>query len=110
MKKIISLTLAMLMLISIFAAVPITANAEDDDYDYDILEDGTAIITYFYSDATSVTVPSELDGYTVTQIGEEAFECDEAQSITIPAGIKSINSSAFVYCSSVSYFVVDMFY
>ena len=50
---------------------------------------------------TSFTIPSQvtIDGktYTVTGIGEDAFQdCTSLKSITIPEGVKSIGNGAFM--------------
>lgn len=42
-------------------------------YVYTLLEDRTAEITMYTGKATELEVPSKLDGYAVTSIGEEAF-------------------------------------
>ena len=54
MKKIISLTLAALMLISVLAAAPTVASALDADYEYDVLENGTAALTYYHDGGTAI--------------------------------------------------------
>ena len=107
MKKIISLTLAALMLIGVLAAAPTVASALDADYEYDVLENGTAALTYYYDGGTAIEIPSELDGYTVSEIAEYAIECYSATSISIPASIKAISPTAFVLCDNIEEFTVD---
>ncbi len=58
-----------------------------------------------YGDAISssysgtITIPSSANGYTVTEIGYNAFrDCRNLTSITIPSSVTSIGSSAFYYC------------
>jgi hypothetical protein len=62
-----------------------------------ILEDGGATITgYVEEPRGELVIPSEVDGYAVTGIGESAFEeCEGITSVTIPAGVTSIDEYAF---------------
>ena len=50
-----------------------------------------------------VTIPSVANGYTVTTIGEGAFQfCEYVTSFEIPTSITSIHRQAFAYCSAVT--------
>jgi hypothetical protein len=61
----------------------------------------TATITGYKGKATAITIPSEVQGVTVTGIGEVAFaECSSLTSITLPSGVTSIGFGAFSNCSS----------
>ena len=62
------------------------------------VENGGAVITGYSGSATLLTVPSSLDGYPVTAIGEHAFENSDLASITLPEGIHSIGWFAFYGC------------
>jgi len=63
-------------------------------------------ITIYYVDPSisgDATIPSTLDGYPVTAIGEYAFyNCDSLTSITIPESVTSIGDSAFSACSNLT--------
>ena len=82
------------------------------DYHYLVREDGTAVITHFSPlsspDLRSgrFAVPSVIDGYTVTEIGDDAFNTSlrrtsrERSGITliIPDTVRRIGNRAFSDC------------
>lgn len=71
------------------------------DYTYAVLEDGTAEITGYTGSEAEVAIPSKINGYRVTGIGEEAFYGLEfLLSVTIPEGVTYIVMSAFNSCLS----------
>ena len=89
-NKITSAALAILMSASIFTVAPITASAEtftSGDFEYEIYN-GSACITDYNGNATKLTLPSSLGGYTVTSLGYKAFSGNKTiTSITIPKTI-----------------------
>ncbi len=107
MKKTRKLLAIILSLVMIFTALPLTAVTSfavtSGDFEYEILDDGTAVITGYTGTATELTIPSEIDGYTVTSIGEWAFEeYTSLESITIPDIVTSIGNGAFCGCTSLT--------
>ena len=51
--------------------------------------------------ATSVDIPSKINGKPVTSIGDGAFyDCIDLESIAIPASVTSIGNGAFSWCDS----------
>lgn len=51
----------------------------------------------------SVTIPSTINGYTVTSIGERAFDnCWGITSVSIPNTVSTIQERAFYYCRALS--------
>ena len=112
-KKSISLLLSLLMIISAFTALPFTAGAVNTDskttsaisgdFGYEILDDGTAEITGYNGEATELEIPSALDGYTVTSIGDHTFHNYESlTSVTIPDSVTSIGWYAFSCCRNLT--------
>ncbi|MCH5202500.1 MAG: leucine-rich repeat protein [Oscillospiraceae bacterium] len=98
MKKLTSIILSVIMIFSIFTIVPITAKSiTSSDYDYNILDDGTAIIMHYNGNDTEVTIPSTIDGYSVTVIGPGSFALTNLESVVISNGIKTINKQAFIH-------------
>ncbi len=85
-------------------AIPATGEEPiTGDFEYEILEDGTAVITDYNGEAETLEIPSTLDGYTVTSIGEEAFEyCESLTSVTIPDSVTSIGDYAFPGCDGLT--------
>ena len=63
------------------------------DYTYTLLEDGSARIIDYTGDAEALTVPAELDGHLVRQIGDRAFSaCFSLTSVRLPKGLTAIGS------------------
>ena len=75
---------------------------ENPDWSYTVT-DGKATITHYNGSAAEVTIPSSIDGYSVTAIGTEAFnECESLTSIIIPDSVTTINNEAFWKCTSLT--------
>ena len=80
---------------SVYLGETYTVNSEES-YEYEIIEGGdgeesTVTITGYTGSATSITIPSEIDGMQVTSIGRYAFVgCWELTEIIIPEGVISI--------------------
>lgn len=75
-KRIFSLFTSLTMVISMVAVLPaITAGAlVYESFEYLIGDDGNVVITDFIGGATTINIPSEIDGHPVVSIGDEAFE------------------------------------
>ena len=77
------------------------------EFDYELHSDGTAEITNYHGNSTSVEIPDKLEGNTVTSIGEYAFSyCESLESITIPDSVTSIGESAFYFCTSLERVII----
>ena len=69
------------------------------DYTYVLLEDGGARITGYDGMDAELTVPDELDGHAVREIGESVFSfCRSLTTVILPDGLTSIGEGAFVDC------------
>jgi hypothetical protein len=67
---------------------------------YEIV-DGSITITGVSTSEASVSIPSQIDGYTVVALGSSAFANNAVLgSITLPSTLTSIGDSAFSGCSS----------
>jgi len=102
-KRILSLTFAIFFIFGTFISV----SAEEDDIAdasklrYEI-ENGEAVITgYDDEEKGKLIIPAEIDGYTVTKIGEEAFRyCYYLTEVQIPETVVFIDSYAFRHCEA----------
>ena len=78
------------------------ASGNSGDYEYAYLEDGTICITAYTGSSKKVTIPEQIGGVAVTQIGEMAFaeyEVAHITAVTLPDTIRAIGKSAFGGCS-----------
>lgn len=73
-------------------------------YTYTVDSDGNATITAVDTAISGdVVIPSEIEGYAVTEIGEKAFQnCVNITEVTIPECITKIGSKAFYRCFNIS--------
>ena len=76
-----------------------TPNTPKSEFVYTI-ENDEAIITGFIGNEENITIPSAIDGYTVTCISDEAFASSSIKSISLPSTITKIGWFAFKNCSN----------
>lgn len=121
MKKLLAILLAALMLVSVTACntkvedslstVKLDIVEEDDTFvgekgtfKYEYLDTSTLCITQYIPVSDSLqalTIPSEMNGKKVVEIGAEAFKNISAiSSVTVPATITKIGEQAFVDCDN----------
>ena len=74
----------------------------EDDNAYHIIETNVEGKTFEDNwEMIDVTIPTEHDGYPVTEIGLDSFRgCQILRSVTIPEGITGISSFAFFDCNN----------
>ena len=78
----------------------------EDGLTYRETENGITILGY-RGNATTLEIPSEINGKPVTTIGEYAFYwCDSLKSIVIPNSVTTIGYLAFEDCSSLTSIVI----
>ncbi len=109
MKKYIAVILALILTVSI---LPLSAMANTSgDYTYEVLSESekTCVITHYSGRVRNVEIPSNLDGYTVVELGEYAFykHSDatgnkDLRTVVIPSTVKKIGRYAFAYCSGLN--------
>ena len=101
MKKIL---LSIIMLISVtmlFFAFSTSASAETyGELTYEV-KDGEVTITDCDDSVTEVDIPSEINGCSVTRIGDSAFaNCTQLTEVTIPVTVINMDVSAFAGCDN----------
>lgn len=95
MKRIVSLVLTLTLASMVLFVMPLTAGAAENDeyssgetygnYQYTVLDNGTVQIDKYSTYASTIVVPSEIDGRTVTVIGDSAFYGNMTlTSVTLP--------------------------
>ena len=63
-----------------------------------IINGGKATITGYTGSDRTLSLPSSIDGYPVEAIGDDAFESETLQSLSIPEGVTKIGWFAFKSC------------
>ena len=105
-KRFFSLLLALLLIIS---AIPLSGisvfAAEEPEFNYYVLADGTAQITSYYGSEKNIEIPSEIDGYKVTEIS--GIGVTDIVSVRIPHTVVYISEYVFGDCASLANIYVD---
>ena len=106
-RKLLSLLLLLLLLLGLPGVVQAqdaySTNADGSIYTYSTNADGSANIVAYAGPPWVVTIPTNINGLTVTTIGEYAFnDLTNLTSVTIPDSVTSIGSSAFRACISLT--------
>ncbi|MBR5246257.1 MAG: leucine-rich repeat protein [Clostridia bacterium] len=114
MKKYLAIALAVVLVISVLS---ITVMAKTSgNYEYEVISETekSCVITKYTGSTRNLVIPSSLDGYTVTEIGEYAFfDTEESagnkdlRSVEIPASVKKIGRYAFNLCSGLNEVVLS---
>jgi len=94
MKKWLCLVLALLTL-----TVCVWAAAESTDWNYDL---NYAILRGYNGAGGDVTVPAEIDGYTVDVIGVSVFGSEAITSLTLPETVLELRSNAVSGCENMT--------
>lgn len=78
------------------------------DFEYTLTEEGNASISRYVGSDTEVTIPTQLDSYTVTDLGGGCFaQITDIVSVTLPETLKTIQDSCFFGCSSLENIAVE---
>lgn len=100
-NKVLSLLLTAAMLLAVLP-LGVWADSETGDFIY-TLSNGEVTITRYTGEGGDVVIPSEIEGYPVTTIGDDAFFSNTSiTNVTIPYGVTSIGDFAFGGCSALT--------
>ena len=104
-KQLIRMLLAIAVVISaVTIGMKTTKAATQGDWEYTVDENLQAKITAYYGNASSVTIPETLGGYTVKYIGASVFANNiSITRVTIPQKIVKIGNSSFKNCVNLKY-------
>lgn len=82
--------------ITLYACWRSATTGVTNDFAYNLLSDGTIEVTGYSGTKTALSIPNKINGYTVSRIGECAFESnDTIVSIVLPNTVSSIGKYAF---------------
>lgn len=116
-KKVLSAVLALTLVFGSAASLPsgvltdstsITASAVGESgvsqsFEYLVLDNGTVQITGYKGSSTTVSIPSTLDGKTVTSISSSAFTLNTTiTKVSIPDTVTTIYAQAFLGCRNLT--------
>src|ERR1022692_2386638 len=80
-----------------------STNADGSVYAYSTNADGSANIAAYSGPPWAVTIPTNINGLTVTGIGLAAFgNLTNLASVTIPGSVTSIGQFAFAQCDNLT--------
>ena len=99
----------LVMCVLCFMTASFTASAEETtaltsgEFSYEILDDETICVTAYTGSGGEVTVPQEIDGKTVTALGDELFwYMEEVTAISLPETLEYIGARVFQNCTSIT--------
>lgn len=84
----------------------IAYNGSKHMFEYEVLDDGTAKITGVKYSPINLEIPSEVDGYIVTAIGDSAFFESSAKKVVLPETVTSIGTCSFLEMSNLTEIIV----
>ena len=100
---------ALLAVVMVFSALSLTTfstfAAESKDFAYEVLSETekTCVVTKYTGSESVVSIPSRIEGYTVTDIGDSAFAYNDLlTSVRISEGVLHIGVGAFQYCKNLT--------
>lgn len=73
---------------------------ENETYKYAVHENGFAEIIAIKKQAETVEIPSNIDGYPIAYIGNNAFKYSNVKKVVLPDGILAIGEDAFAFAGS----------
>ena len=103
MKRCLSVFIVIVMLVGLVSVTPISAYTVKTcgDYDYSFTWDDNVSISKYKGSDSTVTIPSELDGVTVTEVSDFAFNGNtDIKEVIIPDTVTTLGIASFCDCSN----------
>ena len=73
----------------------------NDTFLYTLDDEGNASIIQCTTTSTNITLPSDVDGHTVTSVGVNGIaNCTSLENVSIPASISRLDENAFAGCTN----------
>jgi hypothetical protein len=92
------------LLLALLLASAAAQPAADFDFSANADDPETVVLRKYRGAATDVEVPGTFDGRRVAAIGREAFaENRRMTRVSIPSGVRHVESQAFAYCSGLEH-------
>ncbi len=106
-KRVVWILVAAMLVVSCVSGYGLQVKAavlKEGDYSYTVNDDGKSVTIKDYNGSGGdITIPSEIDGKKVTNIGTQAFWCCyNVTGITIPDGVAAIGDYAFQSCTNLA--------
>lgn len=99
-SRLLGICLVVVLMFCMGTATYADSELKSGDFGYVLVENEAKIVAYYGSEV-DLQIPSELDGYKVTYIGENSFKGNEViKSVALPGTIYKIENSAFEGCSN----------
>lgn len=110
MKKLLVILLSCALVLSLFSFGDFIVSAEKDGcFTYSVYNDEVTITKCDTIAAGNITIPSVINGYTVTEIYGNVFSnCNSITDIVIPQTVAKISVYAFENCDSLQKIEVDI--
>ena len=110
-KRILSYLMTIVVGVFLFLGIKVTNVFADETFKFEtdkgylnyVVDNNEITITDYFGEDTELNIPSEINGKSVTQIGEEAFyRCINLTNIEIPNSITTIGKNAFKLCNKLT--------
>ena len=105
-KRLLSLLLVLLMVVTLMPTAALAKSSTDIAYPVTggniYFDQAKGTITDCDKSVTEAVIPTEIEGITVTSIGQAFAYCTSLTSVEIPASVTSIGSAAFQDCTSLT--------
>ena len=79
------------------------ADAQSEEFIYTVNDEGGAVLTGYTGMEPQVSIPTEIDGYTVVEIGGAFKNCTFLESVICPDAVVEIGGGAFAGCTNLQY-------